>query len=128
MQKGNVYLEQYKGSIAEYIRDEDGRKRGLMIAIKASNPKGYSIGWSLFNKNSEKVPFNKTIAYGLALTRANEPDVDQNVKSLPFTVMEHYKRMERRAKKYFCNPDKEKNPDFVKIPTSKGYTWKKRTK
>ena len=114
MNKGkNRFLDHHRHAICEYIRDKTTRaKRGLLIAVRANNQNGYAIGWSLYNKNSEEIRFDRAVAFGLALHRANEPEQAE----VPASIVEHYAHMQQRAAKYFNNLNKEKNPNYVLIP------------
>ena len=114
--KGNPYFGKHEHAICQYVRNRTTRRRkGIIVAIKnKSDPKGFSMGWSMFNKHAEGVlgrNFDKTAAYDIALVRANSGNCvpAQSIKK-------DWEYMEKRAEKYF---NQENVSDDASAPKNK---------
>lgn len=82
--------------IAEYIRDKNGNKRGLVVALKRDD--GHiGIGWSLCNKKDE---FDRDRAWFIAVGRANKGSEREN-GYLPAGSANAVQDMVTRAFMYF---------------------------
>lgn len=97
-------------SLVKYIRDNKGRRRGVVTAVNKNFDKGESkiyIGWSLYNKNKERVPFDKDMALAHALRHSYDVDIYKSKgyieTEVPHTLKNEVRYMIERAERYFNN-------------------------
>lgn len=98
-----------------YIRNKDSKQpRGVAVAIRKDNKVDY--GFSLINAKMDK--WDKTLGTKIAIARA-----EANAYQLPAVpereeaVLEAFKRLERRALRYF----KEMNPEDIALSGHLGF-------
>lgn len=87
-------MQEKRRQIGQYIRDNKRRKIGYLLAYKDRENK-IRIGWSLYAKNKETIPFDRYIAKSLAYSRA---EIDE---SYPPSISKDMDRFLRRCKRYF---------------------------
>jgi len=83
--------------ISEYVKGGHGRKRGCLLGYKTKTGQ-VCIGWSLYAKGKEKLPFDAYISKALAYIRAIP--INQ-VPCVPPSLKKAYLKFEVRCKKYF---------------------------
>jgi hypothetical protein len=86
-------------SIIQYIRNQDGRKIGALVAT-SEDGKTIKIGWSLCN---DKDTFNKEFAKKIAFGRAEKSFEREYI--VPTKIIQNVLKFEERVCKYF--PDVE---------------------
>jgi hypothetical protein len=92
--------------IGEYIRTSKGIKKGYLMAYKDLN-NILVVGWSLYNKNNEDVPFD---CYG-AKASAYMKCVPVEMLEVPPSIIKNVERFLRRCNKYFYEV-----PDIKRLP------------
>jgi len=81
--------------IGEYIKNNKGIKVGYLLGFKRFGE--VLIGWSLYNKNKEKVPFDKYVAKAIAFVRASTFEDLKWPSSLHSKIL----KFNERCHKYF---------------------------
>ena len=76
-------------TIKQYVRDQHGHPRGLVLAAGPNE-----IGWSLCHKSDK---FDKELGEYIAFNRA----LSGSRKPVPHSIQDDYERMKDRAKRYF---------------------------
>lgn len=83
-------------TLKQFVRDRDGQPRGYVVATVIENT--IRIGWSYTNlKAGDR--FDKSKGFSIALGRA-EVGWGNNVR-MPHNVVKEYKKMARRAVRYY---------------------------
>jgi hypothetical protein len=88
--------------LATYYRDKKGCPRGLVVAFRDGEQ--VFVGWSMYNKTKEKMPFNKTLARAHAMRNARnlaEFDYQDTWDNIPHSLHRLVNEMVARAKNYF---------------------------
>lgn len=92
-------------SIIKYLRDKDGRPRGVLVAVRLPDDV-ISVNYSLCNKNDK---FIKSMGLKIAFGRAFRSGICENL--LPYCVAEEIEAFNLRVEKYF------------KVSRDRIYTW-----
>lgn len=112
--------------LATYYRDKKRRPRGLVVAFR-DGQKVY-VGWSMYNKTKEKMPFNKTLARAHAMRNARplgEFDYQDTWDNIPHSLRSLVNEMVARAKNYFFKHQNRKKLTEKRLVENKynGKDW-----
>lgn len=90
-------IEIPKHTIISYVRDNKGRPRGALIAVREENGKGYKVGYSLCNKLDR---FSKAMAVKIALGRAEVAPAREE-ETLPHLIRRNITAFLQRCERYY---------------------------